>query len=69
MIGLKNGTPCHDNGTFVVSPNHGILKTLFNFELSFWPWKSMPEPNVAQNNVAQFFNNSKEVNICKFFFM
>ena len=54
MIGLKNGTPCHDNGTFVVAPNHGILKTLFNFELSFWRWKSMPEPNVAQNNAAEF---------------
>ena len=53
MTELKNGTPYHDSGTFVVAPNRGILKTLFNFELQFWPWKSMNHQLRKSVNVAQ----------------
>ena len=41
---LKNGTPYHESGTFV---------TLFNFELSFWLWKSMNHQLRKTVNVAQ----------------
>ena len=41
---LKNGTPYHESGTFV---------TLFNFELSFWLWKSMNHQHPKTVNVAQ----------------
>ena len=32
----RNSLPINDSDTFVVAPNSGILKTLCNFELSFW---------------------------------
>ena len=43
---LKNGTPYHDW-------NCRILKTLFNFELSFWLWKSMNQQLGRSVNVAE----------------
>ena len=48
---LKNGTPYHDSDTFV--DNCRILKTLFNFELSLWLWKSMNQQLRKSMNVAQ----------------
>ena len=32
----RNSLPINDSDSFVVAPNSGILKTLCNFELSFW---------------------------------
>ena len=49
---LKNGTPYHDSDT-LVEPYNIILKTLFNFELSFWLWKSMNQQLRKSVNVAQ----------------
>jgi len=32
----RDSLPINDSDTFVVAPKSGILKTLCNFELSFW---------------------------------
>ena len=39
--------------TVTLSWNRRILKTLFNFELSFWLWKSMSQQLRKSVNVAQ----------------
>ena len=46
---LKNGTPYHESSTFV---------TPFNFELSFWLWKSMNRQLRKTVNVAQKIRSS-----------
>ena len=53
---LKNGTPYHDSHTFVEPQT---LKTLFNFDLSFWLWKSMNQQLRKSTNVAQKKRSSK----------
>ena len=50
----RNALPIYDSATFVVAPNSGILKTLLNFELSFWLWKpSLELPTKNSAYVAQ----------------
>ena len=51
----KRQTTCSENLTMTVtlSWNRRILKTLFNFELSFWLWKSMNQQLRKSVNVAQ----------------
>ena len=61
MTGLKDGTPYHDSDTFVVASNRGILKLLFNFEPSFWLWKSMNHQLRKSTNVAQKEHRSVKI--------
>ena len=51
----KRQTTCseHLTMTATLSWNRRILKTLFNFELSFWLWKSMNQQLRKSVNVAQ----------------
>ena len=51
----KRQTTCseHLTMTATLSWNRRILKTLFNFELSFWLWKSMNQQLRTSVNVAQ----------------
>ena len=51
----KRQTTCseHLTMTATLSWNRSILKTLFNFELSFWLWKSMNQQLRKSVNVAQ----------------
>ena len=44
----------NDSNTFVIAPNSGILNTLCNFELSFWPqWKAVNHRLRKSANVLQ----------------
>ena len=78
----KRQTTCseHLTMTATLSWNRRILKTLFNFELSFWLWKSMNQHLRKSVNVAQKKRSSvywilviiascliSPINICEFF--
>ena len=48
--------PINDGDTFVVGPNIGILKTLCNFELSFWLSKFVYE--IRKKDKSEYPPNS-----------
>ena len=52
----RNSLPINDSDTFVVAPNSGILKTLCNFELSFWLSKFVYE--IRKKDKSEYPPNS-----------
>ena len=49
-IGEDSSLPINDSDTFVAAPKSGILKTLCNFELSFWLSKFVYEVRKKDKN-------------------
>ena len=52
----RNSLPINDSDTFVVAPNSRILKTLCNFELSFWLSKFVYE--IRKKDKSEYPPNS-----------